>query len=491
MDMVSVGCRMGSSGGLAKRIGRYDSDAYRLLIPEFRLLDVHFLAPARAEALPPHEFIQGPAGYFPNFPVIIQGDGEPWEIANLFLVHTLQKSSKYESRSFRSIADHLLDYRRFLEDEGLDYLHFPENNLLKVTYRYRRRLVDQINSGEIKRGTGRARINAVVRFYKEIMRSGLVGKEKFAHEPFEVVLKYLSIEDNVGLSRLLKIESHNLAIKASKKAAAPGYINDGGLLRPLTVDQQEKLLKALLESSREYQLIFYLALFTGARMQTLCTIQVCHVWKELDGNGDLRLPIGAGTGVDTKGGACMTLIIPGWLVYDLRVYSRSPESIKRRKQSFYGDTDNNYLFLANTGSEYYTSKREIFDREDVDVNGRASAFDRAYGSMREGATIRQFITDTILPRIRLDDEGYLKFRFHDLRASFGMNLLEVEIEHRGVTAALEYVQQRMGHTSKEITLQYLNYKTEMARKADVQKKYEVRLFKYVNTTTKFSDINEK
>lgn len=485
--MIWAGCRMGSRRGLAKRSGRYDSDAYSLLIPEFRLLDVNFLAPASAEVSTPHEFIQGPSGYFPNFPVIIQGDGAPWEIANLFLVHNLHKSSKYESRSYRSIADHLLDYRRFLEEEDLDYLYFPENNLLKVTYRYRRRLVDQINSGEIKRGTGRARINAVVRFYKEIMRWGLVDKEKFTHQPFEVVLKYLSIEDNVGLSRLLQVESHNLAIKAPKKNAAPGFINDGGLLRPLTVEQQEKLLKALLESSREYQLLFYLALFTGARMQTLCTIQVSHIWKELDGEGDLRLPIGAGTGVDTKGGGCMTIIIPGWLVYDLRVYSRSPESIKRRRQSFYGETDSNYLFLTNTGSEYYTSKREISDRENVNVNRRASDHDRAYGSVREGATIRQFITDTLLPRIRLEVQDYLKFRFHDLRASFGMNLLEVEIECRGVTAALEYVQQRMGHASKETTLQYLNYKTEMARKADIQKKYEIRLFKYVNTAAKLSD----
>jgi len=490
--MVAVGFRMGSGGGLAKGTGRYDSDAYRLLIPEFRLLDVRFLAPACSKALPPHEFVQNPSGYFPNFPVIIQGDGEPWEIANLFLVHTLQKTSKYESRSFRGIADHLLDYRRFLEEENLDFLHFPENNLLKVTYRYRRRLVDQITSGEIKRGTGRARINAVVRFYKEIMKWGLVGKEAFVNEPFEVVLKYLSIEDNVGLSRLLQVESHNLAIKGSKKAKAPGYINDGGLLRPLTVDQQEKLLKALLESSREYQLIFYLALFTGARMQTLCTIQVSHIWKQLDGDGDLRLPIGAGTGVDSKGGARMTLIIPGWLVYDLRVYSRSPESIKRRKHSFYGETDSNYIFLTNTGSEHYTSKREILARQDVEVHARASDQDRAYGSIREGATIRQFITDTILPRIRLEDEGYLKFRFHDLRASFGMNLLEAEIENRGVTAALEYVQQRMGHASKEVTLQYLNYKTEMARRDDIQKKYEVRLFKYVNTTAKLiGEFSEK
>ncbi len=477
---------MGGTGGASKQAGRYESGAYRLLIPEFRLLNVKFTVASVKDVQPPHEFTQSPSGYYPNFPVIVQSDGAPWEIGNLYLVCRLQKTTLYESRSFRTAAGHLLDYLRFLEDEDLNFLHFPENDLLKVTYRYRRRLVDQINAGEIKRGTGRARINAVVRFYKDIMRWGLVVPEAFKHQPFEVVMKYLSIEDNFGLSRLLQVESHNLAIKAPKNNKAPGYINDGGLLRPLTVDQQESLLKALLESSREYQLLFYLAMFTGARMQSICTIQVCHIWRALDGNGDLRLPIGAGTGIDTKGGGCMTLIIPGWLVEDLRVYSRSPESIRRRQRSFYGDVDTNYLFLTNTGSEYYTSKREIADRENFSVNGRASAHNRAYGSIREGATIRQFITDILLPKIRLSNSEYQKFRFHDLRASFGMNLLEVELERRGVTPALEYVQQRMGHRSKEATLLYLNYRTEMVRKADIQKKFEVRLFKYVNTTALLS-----
>ncbi|MEO8488162.1 site-specific integrase [Pseudomonas sp.] len=464
----------------------YDSKAARLLIPEFRLLDVRFSDNFESPAAPKHDFYQSHKGYYPNFPVIIQGDGTPWEIGNLYLVHRLLSSLNYESRSFRGKADHLLDYLRFLEDEDLDFLYFPENDLLKVTYRYRRRLADQIIAGELKRGTGSARINAVVGFYKTLMRNGLVSESDFKHEPFEIVKKYVSIESNFGLSKLLHVESHNLAISAPKQQSAPGYINDGGLLRPLSVEEQEKVLVALLSSSREYQLIFYLALFTGARIQTVCTIRVRHIWQALDGDGDLRMPIGAGTGVDTKFGRPMTLKIPGWLVQDLRIYSRSMESSKRRDKSFYGNVDDNYLFLANTGSEYYTSKREILDRGRT-AQGEQSD-DRAYGSIREGATIRQYVTETILPRIRAEDSEFLKFRFHDLRATFGMNLLEDELEHRGeggTMAALEHVQQRMGHRDKRVTLQYLNYKTDMTRKANIMSRYEARLFKHVNTTVSF------
>lgn len=465
---------------------RYDSLARRVLIPEFRLLTLNFPDSSIASETLDHEFIEEAYGYFPNFPVLIQGDGVPWEIGNLYLVDRLKRSVSYESRTFQSVATHLVDYLRFLEDEELDFLAFPENDNLKVTYKYRRRLIDQINSGEVKRRTGKIRMNAVVKFYKSIMKHKLVKASSFKYQPYEIVWKYITIENNFGLSSLLPVESHNLAIAAPTSPKLPEYINDGGMLRPLSIDEQERVLFGLLGSSREYQLIFYVALFTGARIQTICTIQVRHIWRELDGQGDLRLPVGGGTGVDTKRGRLMTIIIPGWLVQDLRIYSRSLESKKRREKSFYGDVDTNYLFLTSNGSEHYTSKREIKDRGIVGVSQIASDRDRAYGSIREGATIRQFISETLYPRIIQTDKLFRRFRFHDLRASFGMNLLESEIESRGpdgVMAALDVVQQRMGHKDKSTTMQYLNYRSNLERKADIQSKFESRLFKHVNTAS--------
>jgi len=473
---------------------RYDSTARRLLIPEFRLLTVNFPDSTNTPDPLEHEFVEQEYGYFPNFPVLIQGDGVPWAIGNFYLVHRLKKSVSYESRTYQSVASHLLDYLRFLEDEELDFLAFPENDNLKVTYRYRRRLIDQINTGEIGRRTGKLRMNAVVGMYKHIMKHGLVSASAFKHQPFELVMKYLSIENNFGLSSFKAVESHNLAIVAPAPQKQPEYISDGGMLRPLSIDEQERVLVGLLDSSREYQLIFYIALFTGARIQTVCTIQVRHIWRDLDGQGNLRLPVGGGSGVDTKWGRMMTLIIPGWLVQDLRIYSRSPESKRRREQSFYGDVESNYLFLTSNGSEHYTSKREIKDRGASEVSQIASNRDRAHGSIREGATIRQFILETLLPRIRQSDKLFQRFRFHDLRASFGMNLLESEIEIRGSTgvmAALETVQQRMGHKDKSTTMQYLNYRSNLERKADIQSKFEARLFKHVNTAARLEVVSDE
>ena len=249
-----------------------------ILLPAFRFQRIHFTGHVNTHLIPPlQEFVAEPLSYR-NFPVIIQGNGEPWDIGNLYLVHKLQTEVNYESRTYRGVADHLLDYLRFIEDEGLDIFYFPLNDRLKVTYRYRQRLIDQAVLGQIGSGTGTARINAVVRFYREIMRCKLVDESFLGVEPFKDVYKYISTLNDYGIASAVKVQSHNLAIK-SRVSSEPDRISDGGKLRPLDLEDQEIVLKFLLSSSREYQLMFYLALFTGARIQTVCTLRI----SSLDG----------------------------------------------------------------------------------------------------------------------------------------------------------------------------------------------------------------
>lgn len=475
--------------------GRYKSKARRVLVPEFRFQNIEFLSTyhhAHFNGIPDYEFSDDDDGYFPNFPVLIQGDGVPWEIGNLYLTNKLKSESGYESRTFRGIADHLLDYLRFLEDEELDYLHFPKNERLKVTFRYKQRLIEQITEGDLSASTAKARINAVVNFYRGIMYWNLIDRNRIQNAPFEEIERYINVTTEYGIQNAMKIKSHSLVIPTPKKQRQTEYINDGGDLRPLATGEQESVLKALRDSSREYQLMFYFALFTGARVQTICTLRAKHLQGKLDGNGYLRLSIGHGTQIDTKRGKPMTLLVPGWLVRDMLIYSRSPESTKRRARSFYGNTDNNYVFLSKNGIPYYTSKKEIYDRRDARVTRYAGMADQAVNvSMQDGAALRQHIRDILLPRIHQNNPNFQDFTLHDLRATFGMNLLEVQLQHMGeqnITAALEYVQQRMGHTNKETTMQYLNYKSRLQWKNSVQHEFESQLFTYVNRSTDASGL---
>ena len=84
--------------------GRYDSKARRVLIPQFRLSKVQFLEThndANPLGLPDYVFSEDADGYYPNFPVLIQGNSEPWAIGNLYLTTKLLRESGYESRTFR------------------------------------------------------------------------------------------------------------------------------------------------------------------------------------------------------------------------------------------------------------------------------------------------------------------------------------------------------------------------------------------------------
>lgn len=481
--------RKAKNGDLSR--ARYHSSAHRVLISQFKLMHTRYQTyedKFESSRLPEPEYLTWSAdeGYYPNFPIIIQSNNEPWPIANLYLACKLQHENGYESRTYRSIADHLLNYLRFLEDEGLTFLHLPQNNRLKVTFRYHRHLIELRDQGHISTSTASTRINAVANFYRLIVEWGIIKQSEIPNPPFNDAHKKIQITSKYGTQNIVNIRSHNLAIPNPPQSTQPEFIQDGGTLRPLTVTDQKSVLKALLSSSREYQLMFYLALFTGARIQTVGTIRAKNLKLQLDGDGNLRLPVGAGTIIDTKKGNPMTLLVPGWLVKDLIIYSHSGEAKKRRERSYYGDVEENYLFLSKNGVPYYTSKRELYDRQNPAVSRNTFLTDRANGaSIQDGGSIRQHIHEMLIPRILEEKPDFQNFTFHDLRASFGMNLLESQLEHlreKPITSALDYVQQRMGHRDKATTMQYLNYKSRLEWKSHVQNEFEESLFNYVNTT---------
>ncbi len=413
-----------------------------------------------------------------NFPVILDNRGEPWDIANLCLINRLNNTLSYNHRTYGSQANHLLHYRRFLDSENINYLHFPKLKQLRATYRYKRHIQNEIDKGHLTLGTGKKIMSAVARFYKDIIKYNLIDRSLFTESPYSEVVRYIEATTYYGLKKFIAVPSTDLSISGSKPLPDPSYIYDGGQAKPLTLEDQKTLLDALRRCDRVYQLLFYLAIFTGARLQTLTTIRISHLERVPDYHGNLRLPIGTGTGIDTKNGSRMTIIIPAWLVEDLKVYSNSTVAINRRLNSYYGDNDNNYLFLSARGTSFYTSKAEMKERLTADPSD--PYFSELY-KHTEGQAVREFIK-SLNQSIQNDSPEFQSLIFHDLRATFGMNLLEEELakEKRGtITAILEYVQQRMGHRSKEITLQYLNYRSRLDWKNHVQNKFESELFKYV------------
>ena len=415
-----------------------------------------------------------------EFPIIVQGDGQPSEIFNLYLMKKLQQTIQYDFKTFASIANQLLDFQRFLEDEKLDCLKFHKLKQLNAIFKYRTRLIDQVNAGLIGASSARGRINAVVNFYRFLVIEDLVDHQRYGI-PFQDVYKYIAVDNEFGARRKMAIKSHDLAIHVPAKAHNSEAIVDGGELSPLTVEEQTVVLKALQQSSREYQLMFYLALFTGARLQTICTLRIENLFnRESDSHGFIRLPVGAGTGVDTKFQKPMTLLIPNWLAQDLKIYINSEQARQRRQKSNYGDSDENYVFLTKLGTPFYTSKAE---QQKLTEKIKTSDLFGTRLKLYEGEAVRSYLKVVLLPEIRLIDPQFQHFKFHDLRASFGMNLLESQLQHlpegHNHMTAVEYVQARMGHRNISTTLQYLNYKSRLEWRSKIQHEYESSLMQYV------------
>lgn len=415
-----------------------------------------------------------------EFPVIIQGNGQPSEIFNLYLLKKLQPTIQYDFKTFTSIANQLVDFQRFLEDEQLECLKFHKLKQLNAIFKYRTRLIDQANAGLISASSASGRINAVVNFYRFLVTDDLVDHQRYGM-PFQDVYKYIAVDNEFGARRKMAIKSHDLAIHVPAKAHNSETIADGGELSPLSVEEQTVILKALQKSSREYQLMFYLALFTGARLQTICTLRIKNlIGREPDSQGFIRLPVGAGTGIDTKFQKPMTLLIPNWLAQDLKVYINSEQALQRRQKSNYGDSDENYVFLTKLGTPFYTSKVE---QQELTEKIKASDSFGVRLKLYEGEAVRSYLKCVLLPEIRLIDPQFQSFKFHDLRASFGMNLLESQLKHlpegHNHMTAVEYVQARMGHRKIATTLQYLSYKSRLQWRNKIQHEYESSLMKYV------------
>ncbi|XLX40693.1 tyrosine-type recombinase/integrase [Ectopseudomonas mendocina] len=319
----------------------------------------------------------------------------------------------------------------------------------------------------------------MVNFYKEIVNQGLITRNDLDNAPFNEITQRISTLDGKGFKRSITTYSHNLTIKGSKEAKDPEYLLDEGELKPLTPDDQIALLLELKASgNRAMQLIFYIALFTGARIQTCCTLKIKHLYEKLDSNQNMRLRIGVGTDVDNKNGKNMTLVIPGWLVNDLKIYVESPRAKALQQRSTKGESKENYVFLTNRGQPYYTSKSDAATYLHK-VKSEATAQPDAL-KIYEGTTVRVFLSG-LLKRITATNPEFHQYSFHDLRASFGMNLLErlLSDPKHTINSALTVLQQRMGHSDLETTMRYLNYRAHFNLYTETQDSYEQELLQYV------------
>lgn len=409
---------------------------------------------------------------FNVYPIVLDRHGAPWPEANLYVLARLEGRLDPNMSTVSGIAEDLGAFLEFLELNDIDWLHFPAQKLYRPTYRFNGHLKFSIRAGDIAQSTASSRMASVVGFYRWLVGEGVFAPE---NPPWKESDRYVQFEDARGFRHSKLVKTTDVGLRVPKQSDPyDGCIDDGAKLRPLPMSEQEWLVDALIAlGNTEMTLIHLFSMLTGARIQTVLTVRVHHVQRVVPSAqmGDIRLPIGLGTGIDTKNGKQMVLHIPPWFLRMLSTYSASQRAVQRRGRAVGGDSESQYLFLSQRGAPLYQSKDDalVFDRFNE------------LRHMKLGQGVRQFIKERVIPRVRSQQNASgFSYRFHDLRATAGMNwmdrqLLLVSQGKATLHEAREFVRVRMGHESSAITDRYLKYRQNLKLIRWVEEEHESHL----------------
>lgn len=414
-------------------------------------------------------------GYLPFefnlFPLVLDALGALWAEANVYLLSRAADSLRPTMTTFSSMADDLAAYRRFLDDTGVDWTKFPPYKLNRPTYRYSGHLKLAIAAGEVAPSTAKRRMSTVIAFYRWLRNEKALVPENTAWRESD---RLIELKDVHGFKFSKQFTTTDVSIILPRQNDPYTVtIDDGGKLRPLLQHEQVWVVNALCSvKNTEMTLIQLFGLLTGARIQTILTFRVRHVRNTPAGSGhsELRIPVGPGTGIDTKNDKLQVLHLPIWFYDSLRTYAHSDRARRRRHIAEGGDTDDQYLFLSVRGTPLYRSKSDTFLSKNPDNLRHAKI----------GQAVRQFMSERIIPYIQQRHDPTFRYKFHDTRASYGMNLTDAQLElvvkgHISLHQAREHVKVRMGHESAATTDLYLQYRKNQQFARAVESNYNMHL----------------
>lgn len=419
-----------------------------------------------------HRVMGDPDGRFNLFPVVLNRDKSPWPEANMWLLSRALSCSDIDMGTLDSASRDLSSFLEFLEDKAIDWTKFPEEKLRRPTYRYNGHLKIALLAGEATASAAGRAMSTVTAFYRWLDDEGLFKPD---HAPWQSRDRYVEVGRRGGGATFKKVTTTDVAINVPKQVDPyDETIEDGAKLRPLPKEEQEWVLAALVQLGNHEMLLIHLCGFcSGARIGSILTLRVRHVLRDLNGdiNDEVRIPAGPGTGIDTKNDKQLVLHFPIWVYRMLHVYASSDASRRRRERAPGGDNPEQYLFLSRQGQPFYQCKaeRRVFNPTNK----------RRY--QKNGQPVRQFMRDHVLPTVRKLHPKF-HYKFHDTRASFGMNLTDALMDKvaRGEISlhqARDHVRTRLGHEDSVTTDKYLNFRTrvKLVRKSNSEYDQHLRL----------------
>ncbi|RWU24948.1 site-specific integrase [Pseudomonas alkylphenolica] len=400
-----------------------------------------------------------------NVPVILNPDGSIWKHGALYILARAIDFDAPSDQTLKGFAKSLVDYMNTLAQDGVDYLATPKREGSRPTFHYKAELKLKVNLNEIAASTANGRISAVVNFYRwmqgrhDYHPTEALWTEKVCRIPYH---------DKRGFYRNKKVITTNLRIVATGEDSTGDYIIDEGKLYPYSQEQQISLVQTLVASGNtEMFLAFLLSIFTGSRISTTFTIRQSNIVNpELVKTNEIAVKIGRGTLIDNKFNKTMLLYIPAWLNALLYVYINSDRHKRRATKASARNGGEQYVFLTQHGNPYYISKNDMERGQDKPI--------------QEGYSVRQFASKKFQALLNQSDTPF-KFRFHNLRACFCMNLIDQKLkgipnsDTNRIYAVLTEVQRRMGHSDISTTQRYSRFRETRNIGLQAQSDFELHL----------------
>lgn len=408
---------------------------------------------------------------FSAYPLAIKGDGTPWDEANAWILSVLEEKYDFTMSTYRNKVDDIQHFRNFIDSRNFDWMEFPQLKQLRPTYRYRGYLRVEIETNGMQWSTAARRMSSVIHFYRWLISSKTFQPE---NAPWIEEDAYIPVTNEYGRAGVLKRKTTDVSISQAKSHNPyDPRIEDGGKLRPLPAHEQAWIMEALTHyGNTEQTLIHALALCTGARIQTVLTLRKRHILVKQP-NGPIHLLCGPGTGIDTKNRKRFTIEIPRWLWKSLNTYVLSERATNRRMKAPGGDIDDQYVFLTERCAPMYDAKYP------PELGGVKKA-----RHVKNGQAVRVYASEFIIRYIRERYDPEYRYQFHDLRATFGMNLVDeykprMDSGEITYTKVLSIVQARMCHSSPVITERYLKYREDRKLFSEMQDEWERKMEKLV------------
>lgn len=366
-----------------------------------------------------------------RLPQIFWTDGTPWREVNLWALE-MGRNRQLKIKTVHSLLEHLHKFANWLEQEEIDWRHFPQTKADRVLVRFRGALIEDRDGGALSPSTTTARMNAVIRFYRFAAGRDFISRDAPKWQDKPVVLRYF---DTVGFERTLSQITTDISIP---NRVRQGFRLEDGLL-PLTKQHMTELLQFSKENvSNELFLMLLVGCYTGARLGTITSLRVQSLDNAVQDPmvpGMWMLSVGPGTGVATKFDVKGDLMIPDQVMTILKSYATSRRHLDRVIKA--RDENKSYLFLTRYNNPY---KVAAVDRELVDLRraGQASGL--------------KFLQ---------------KFKFHQTRATFGTWLVSICLECVSVKAAIEFVKRAMHHKNESTTFGYITFIEHTQAKIEV------------------------